>query len=520
IDTPGHSDFSYEVSRALAAVEGVILLIDGSQGIQAQTVANLRVAKKLGLDVVAAINKVDLFTNEDQLNDRLLEVADLLDIDPGDIFKVSAKTGQGVDELLKGVVDKISPPETTEEAYPKGLIFDSFYDNHKGVVAGVRIFDGEISDDDTCSLEAVKTSFKVKEIGFFMPQLHKELSIPAGNIGYIATGMKNPEDIRIGDTITLKEYSGKVDSLPGYQEPQPVVFVSFYPEDADKYEDLGKSLQKLKLSDSSLVIDNDRNEILGRGYKVGFLGKLHYEIIEERLWDEFSVETINSLPSVVYKIKTMEGDWVEIIRPENAPEGVQEIKEQIVTIEIMIPSDYLSDLLGIQHQFRLKDVQVATMGNMTKVTGTMPLPELISGFDERLKSVSKGFGSFSYERGGFETADVVRVDILISKEIVPGLSRFIARDKHETEARRMVKKLKEILPKKQYAQPIQATANNKVVAREDVSAMRKDVTAGLYGGDITRKMKQLEKQKKGKKKLKKIGQAEISSDVFKELLKQ
>ncbi|MEX1014950.1 MAG: translation elongation factor 4, partial [Candidatus Paceibacterota bacterium] len=519
IDTPGHSDFSYEVSRALAAVEGVVLLIDASQGIQAQTIANLRVANKLGLDIVAAINKVDLFKNENDLNDRLLEVSDLLDIDPDSIYRVSGKTGEGVEELLQGVIDRISPPEINKGKPVRGLIFDSFYDNHKGVVAGVRVFDGQLKDNDDCSLEAVNKSFKIKELGFFTPQLKKQPLISTGNIGYIATGLKNPEDIRIGDTITLKEFSGKIETLPGYQEPQPVVFVSFYPEDADKYEDLGKSLQKLKLSDSSLMIDNDRNEILGRGYKVGFLGKLHYEIIEERLWDEFNMETVNSLPSVVYEVKTMEDEWIEIIRPENTPEGAQKIKEQVVDLEIIIPAEYLNDLLSIQHQFRLKDIKITSIGNMTKVKGLMPLPELISGFDETLKSISKGYGSFSYERDGFEEADVVRVDILVSKEIIPGLSRFIARDKHETEARRMVKKLKELLPKKQYAQPVQATADGKVVAREDVPAMRKDVTAGLYGGDITRKKKVLEKQKKGKKKLKKVGGAQIDSRVFKELLK-
>lgn len=519
IDTPGHSDFSYEVSRALAAVEGVILLVDGSQGIQAQTVANLRVARKLDLDVIGAVNKIDLFDDEDRLNDKVLEVAELIDADPDDVFKVSAKTGEGVENLLSGVVEKIKKPEGNKDGPSRGLIFDSFYDNHKGVVAGVRVFDGEFKDRQDAYLEAVEKDFNIKELGFFSPTLVKSKKLSTGDIGYIGTGVKEPEDIRIGDTVTYKKTAGKVERLPGYQEPQPVVFVSFYPEDADKYEDLGKALQKLRLNDSSLTIDGDRNEILGRGYKVGFLGKLHYEIIEERLTDEFGIDTVNSLPSVVYKIKTHDG-WEEIIRPENMPEGVDQIKEQMVDIEIIIPPDHLNSLFSVQQQFRISDVEVRSVGNMSEVRAKMPLPELISGFDETLKSISKGYGSFTYERCGFKEADVVKVDMLVSKEVVPGLSRFIAREKHEGEARKMAKKLKELLPRKQYAQPVQARANGKIVAREDVPAMRKDVTAGLYGGDVTRKKKQLEAQKEGKKRLKKMGQAEVDPDVFKELLKQ
>lgn len=519
IDTPGHSDFSYEVSRALAAVEGVVLLVDGAQGIQAQTVANLRVARKLDLDIVGAINKIDLFDDEDRLNDKVLELADLLDQDPEDIYKVSGKTGEGVEKLLDGIVDRISKPEGDPEGNPRALIFDSFYDNHKGVVAGVRIFDGQFEDRQDAYLEAVEKDFNIKELGFFSPSLVKLDKLNTGDIGYIGTGMKDPEDIRIGDTMTYKKTAGKVDPLPGYQEPQPVVFVSFYPEDADKYEDLGKALQKLRLNDSSLTIDGDRNEILGRGYRVGFLGKLHYEIIEERLTGEFGIETVNSLPSVVYKIKTQDG-WEEIIRPEKMPRDVDQIKEQMVDIEIIIPPDHLNSLFSVQQQFRITDVEVRSVGNMSEVKARMPLPELISGFDETLKSISKGYGSFTYERSGFEEADVVKVDMLVSKEVVPGLSRFIARQKHESEARKMAEKLKELLPRKQYAQPVQARANGKIIAREDVPAMRKDVTAGLYGGDVTRKKKQLEAQKEGKKRLKKMGQAEVDPDVFKELLKQ
>lgn len=519
IDTPGHSDFSYEVSRALAAVEGVVLLVDGAQGIQAQTVANLRVARKLDLDIVGAINKIDLFDDEDRLNDKVLELADLLDQDPEDIYKVSGKTGEGVEKLLDGIVDRISKPEGDPEGNPRALIFDSFYDNHKGVVAGVRIFDGQFEDRQDAYLEAVEKDFNIKELGFFSPSLVKLDKLNTGDIGYIGTGMKDPEDIRIGDTMTYKKTAGKVDPLPGYQEPQPVVFVSFYPEDADKYEDLGKALQKLRLNDSSLTIDGDRNEILGRGYRVGFLGKLHYEIIEERLTGEFGIETVNSLPSVVYKIKTQDS-WEEIIRPEKMPRDVDQIKEQMVDIEIIIPPDHLNSLFSVQQQFRITDVEVRSVGNMSEVKARMPLPELISGFDETLKSISKGYGSFTYERSGFEEADVVKVDMLVSKEVVPGLSRFIARQKHESEARKMAEKLKELLPRKQYAQPVQARANGKIIAREDVPAMRKDVTAGLYGGDVTRKKKQLEAQKEGKKRLKKMGQAEVDPDVFKELLKQ
>lgn len=521
IDTPGHSDFSYEVSRALTAVEGAVLLIDGTQGIQAQTVYNYRLAKKLGLKIIGAVNKIDLLQNDpDRLDSHISDVANLLDVDSDEIFKISAKNGDGVEDLLRGVIKEVEPPEDKGDN-PRSLIFDSFYDKHKGVVAGTRIFGGEFSTGDDCILIAADKKFRIKEMGHFIPELQKSDSLTSGDVGYIATGIKDPGSIKIGDTVTKSKLqkTSEVEPLPGYQEPKPVVYVSFYPESNDKYDDLGKAFEKLRLNDSALVIKNDRNEILGRGYKVGFLGKLHFEITEERIREEFGINVLNTLPSVVHKIKTKKG-WKKIIRPEKLPENFEEIHEPVVDVEVLIPPKFLNNLLSVQQVFRMKDIEVETVGDLLEVRAKMPLSELIENFDETLKSISEGYGSFGYEFAGFEKSDVVRVDFLVSKEIIPGLSRFISKEKHESEARNMVKKLKDILPKKQYSQPVQAKAGGRVIAREDIPAIRKDVTEGLYGGDYSRKKKQLKKQREGKKKLKKMGQAEIDPEAFKELLKK
>ena len=531
IDTPGHSDFSYEVSRALVAVEGAVLLVDATQGIQAQTLANFRSAKKAGLEIVGAINKVDLFEEDDP---RLLKsregLAKLLECQEYEIFLVSGKTGKGVKELLEAIIRKTPPPQpppiaiNTKDSgkHSRGLIFDSFYDDHKGVVASVRVFDGSFDGRSTVYLLGTGTEAHIKEVGYFAPEL-KKLSTPleAGMIGYIATGIRNPEAVRIGDTIAVMP-QGRSEIPPplhGYQEPNPVVFVSFYPEESDDFESLEKGLQKLKLNDSALSITPDQNELLGRGFKVGFLGRLHFEITADRLRQEFGVATVNTFPSVLYRIRT-KGAWAEIVKPEDLPESYEEIWEPMVRISIFLPPPDLANIFHLYQRFRMVDIETRTAGDRAEVTARMPLAELISDFDDQLKSITAGFSSFSYELGEYEKTDIVRMDVLVSGNLVPGLSRFFPKGTYEKEGRKMIERLKKVLPRQQFAQPIQAIAQNKVIAREDIPALRKDVTGYLYGGDRTRKMKLWKKQQRGKKRLKERSEAKITPEVFRELLKK
>ncbi len=526
IDTPGHSDFSYEVSRALAAVEGAILLVDATQGIQAQTLANFRVAQAAGLKIIGAVNKIDLFKEkkDSRPESAVAELAELFNHQPSEIFLVSGKTGEGIETLLKAVIEKIPPPKSSISDLNRALIFDSFYNNHKGVIASVRVFDGTIKDGDEINLIAARTKSKIKEIGFFAPELKKMPKLENGQIGYIATGLKDPEQIKIGDTILVSKSkislaNSENFALTGYKEPKPVVFVSFYPEESDEYELLKRALQKLRLNDSALTIEPDQNEVLGRGFKVGFLGRLHFEITEERLRREFNIKTANTFPSVMYKIK-IGNDWKTIIKPEELPADFKEIWEPMVNLEVIVPAKYLNNLFPLQNRFRLSDITNETIQDRVKMKASMPLAELISDFDDQLKSVTEGYGSFSYEIADYAKADLVRVEILVAQNSVAGLSRFLPKNTAEGEARHMVERLKEFLPRAQFAQAIQAVVQGRVIAREDIPALRKDVTGYLYGGDRTRKMKLWKKQKAGKKRLKERADVKISPQVFRELLKR
>jgi len=534
IDTPGHSDFSYEVSRALNAVEGAILLVDATQGIQAQTLANFRAAKKIGLKIIGAVNKIDL--NPLSLEEIIFELADLINCQPNEIYKVSAKTGEGVKELLEAVVEKFPSPlkNLNNQLPPRALIFDSFYDEHKGVIASVRVFNGQFKISDNIKLLATDVETKIKEIGYFTPELKPILELKEGEIGYIATGIKEPSKIKIGDTmidISKNNFLGQVKTdllsydklinlaLPGYKEPQPVVFVSFYPENANDYEFLKLGLQKLKLNDSALSFEPDQQEVLGRGFKVGFLGRLHFDITVERLKRELNLETIQTFPSVLYKVETKK-EIVFITDPEKLPADFIRIFEPIAKIEIITPHHYLSSVLDLRKRFRIKEVETKTSGNNIKISGLIPLAELINDFDDQLKSATQGFASFSYELKDYQPAEVVKVEFLVAGNKIPGLSRFLPKETFEKEARKMVEKLKELLPRQQFAQAIQAKASGRIIAREDIPALRKDVTGYLYGGDRTRKMKLWQKQKRGKEKLKAQAKIRIPSEVFKELLKK
>ncbi len=541
IDTPGHSDFSYEVSRALAAVEGAILLVDVSQGIQAQTLVNLRLAQRAGLKIIGAVNKIDLFSDHKEMVDKAIkELADLLDVQESEILRISGKTGEGAEELLNAAVHRFpSPREKTD--FSQALIFDSFYDDHKGVIAFVRVMSGEYRGGKEAKLMATNHKFKIKEVGYFSPDLKPTEILATGEIGYIATGIKNPDVLRIGDTVInadLRRFSTQINAdirenprldpresaslaLPGYKEPNPVVFVSLYPASDEDYDDLKKALQKLKLNDSSLSFGPDFNEVLGRGFKCGFLGQLHFEITAERLEKEFKIKTVSTFPSVAYKVKIKHGDdYVLLKNIEDLPNDFHEVLEPMIKMEIITPTKFLGGVLQLKEIFRIKEIETSNLGDRIIISAKMPLGSLIADFDGQLKSVSEGMASFSYEIAGEEQAGMEKVEVLVADEPVAGLTRLIYKDELETESRKILLKLKDILPRQQFSQALQARAGSRIIARENIPALRKDVTGYLYGGDRTRKMKLWKKQQRGKKKLKEIGRVTLSANVFKELLKK
>ncbi|HZX00940.1 MAG TPA: translation elongation factor 4 [Candidatus Paceibacterota bacterium] len=511
IDTPGHSDFSYEVSRSLKAVEGAILLVDATQGIQAQTLANLESARKAELKFIGAVSKVDIASSE-QTEQSVKDLADLLETSEEEIFKVSGKTGEGVRELLREVVRKFPDPKETEAR--AALVFSSLYDEHKGVLAFVRVFNGEFRTQTNARLIGARTEFKIKEVGFFKPELKAEDVISSGEIGYIATGIKDPGVVRVGDTIGEQ-------ALPGFQLPSPVVFVALYPDEGDDYENLKVAIYKLKLHDSSFSIIPTTSDALGRGFQCGFLGRLHFEIVTQRLEREFNIKVVNSFPSVAYKVKNDKGEWKTIENPKDFPDDYAAAMEPMVKITILSPITYLGSILKLKDVFRMSEIRTETRGERVILTADLPLSDLISDFDDRIKSVSSGFASFSYEFSDYRLAKVKRLDVTVAGDTVPGLSRVVSQDDVESVARKTVERLKELLPKQQFTQAIQASASGRIVARETIPAMKKALgDFGKNGGDRTRKMKLWKKQKEGKKRLKEAGRVSVSPQVFKELLKR
>jgi len=541
IDTPGHPDFGYEVSRALAAVEGAILLVDATQGIQAQTLSNFYAAKKAGLFIVGAINKIDA-AHPDDAQRIIKDVSQLLDVDESHIHRISGKTGEGVEKLLRDVVEVVPPPKKTlgEASFPddgvgRALVFDSFYDDHKGIIAAVRVFNGSLHASDVVQFLAVGDKIKIKEVGYLTPLMKQSRSLDEGEIGYIVTGLKDPNKIKIGDTIISKKVKGKGQNeekwaLPGYKEPKPVVFVSFFADNPDEFDDLRRSLERLRLNDSSFVFEPDTNEVLGRGFKGGFLGKLHFEIISQRLEKEFGVKTVTSFPSVAYRVKSSskkistllkqdERGWYLVHNPKDLPEEFDQIEEPMIRLEVVCSVSTMGSVLGLGQIFRWKETATQHFGSERIIIhARMPLAELISDFDDRLKSISGGFASFSYEEDGYQVADLVRLDTLVAGDIIPGLSRVVPRDDVVYEARKITSRLKDTLPRQQFTQAIQAKALGRIIARETIPALRKDVTGYLYGGDRTRKMKLWKKQKEGKKKLLSMASVRIAPEDFKKLL--
>lgn len=515
IDTPGHVDFSYEVSRSLAAVEGAILLVDGTKGIQAQTLANLELARKQNLKIIPAINKIDL--PQVRIEETQKAFSELLGISPEEIFLISAKQGKGVGKLLEEVIKKIPSPGGKKDNPFRALIFDSKYDSYKGIIAYVRVVDGQVAHAEKIYLLQAETVAEVKELGYFKPELQPGKILKMGEIGYLATGIKEPGKVRVGETITLKDRVRAVKALPGYLEPKPMVFASIYPENADDFDTLKEALFKLKLNDASFTFEAVAREALGRGFRCGFLGSLHAEIISARLNREFGLDLIISTPSVAFKIINQKDDEVDVFSAVDWPEEIQikEIREPWVKLEVMTPIQYLGRILEILEDLEGKALGTQYFGqDKALLAYEVPLKGIITGFYDNLKSVSQGYASMNYEMLDWRPGDLLKMEILIAGKKEEAFSKIVYRGKALKEGRKMVEKLKEALPQQLFTVALQAQIGGKIIARETIGAKRRDVTAPLYGGDYTRKRKLLERQKKGKKELKEKGKVRIPPQVF------
>ena len=520
IDTPGHIDFSYEVSRALRAVEGSILLVDATQGVEAQTLSVLGMAKELGLTIIPVVSKID--SPLAMVKEVKEEMGKMLSCPIESIIEVSGKTGEGVEVLLEEIIKIIPPPKTnnTTENNLRALVFDFEYSNHKGIVVFIRIVDGTIKKGDDLFFVAAGERFQANEVGIFSPDQIPRESLSAGEIGYIVTGLKKSDIASVGDTITL--FRNQQAPLSGYMNPRPVVWASVYTESQDDFPILKSSLGKLKLSDPSLSFEEETSGSLGRGFRCGFLGMLHLEIITERLKREFGLSLITATPSINYEVIGNDGSKKIIYSPALFPDhgSYQKVFEPWISIKIITPGEYLGNVMQILYEHEAKIGDSETWGDKrTAVNANMPLRELMRNFFDELKSASSGFASLSYEITGSKEADVVRLDILIAEEVVPAFSRVISKGRVEEDGRSAVERLHAVLPKQLFVVKIQAKSLGRIIASETLSAMRKDVTAKLYGGDITRKMKLLEKQKKGKKKMKDRGRVDIPHDVFLKMMR-
>lgn len=521
IDTPGHIDFSYEVSRALAAVEGAILLVDATQGVQAQTLTNLYIAQEQKLTIIPVLNKIDMA--EARIEETEQELIDLLGVPRESMLKVSGKTGEGVAALLEEVVKRVPPPTSPQKSLTRALIFDSKYENHKGIIAFVRVFEGEFTRGTRVKFLASDEEFEVKEVGMFAPALEATKMLSAGEIGYIVTGVKEPSHIKIGDTIALQTTNYPLQPLAGYREPKPMIWASFYPESQDGFDMLRDALDRLRLNDAALTYEVESSPIMGRSFKCGFLGMLHLEIVTERLQREFKVPVITTSPSIAYNIRLKDGTDQVITSAVKFPsrDQIVEIKEPWLSVELILPNRYLGDILKLVDAHEGSVMATETFaGDRLKILCEMPLREVVSDFFDKLKSVSSGYASMHYEEAGMRVADVERLDILVAEEMIPALSRILSRKKVQMVARFMVASLKGILPRQLFQVKIQAVAQGRILASETLSALRKDVTGYLYGGDRTRKMKLWKKQKEGKKRLQASGRVNISPDVYLKMLKK
>ncbi len=523
IDTPGHVDFSYEVSRALASCEGALIIVDASQGVEAQTLANLYLAMEHELEIIPIINKIDLPSA--QIEWAKDQIEEDLGLDPDDALAVSAKKGTGVDKILQAVVDGIPAPVSPEvidgDSTFKALVFDSHYDAFRGTIIHFRIFEGSIQKGDKILFMSNNAQYKVEEVGLFQIERKPQDELIAGQVGYFIAGIKNISDVKIGDTVTMPDKRCS-EPLSGFREPTPVVFSSMYPVASDDYEELTMALEKLKLNDAALIYEKDSSAALGFGYRCGFLGLLHLEVVQERLEREYNVSLILTSPSVMYEITYMDGTVKIIDNPVQYPDPAEitKTREPFINASIIVPDKYMGNVMQVCHEFRgvSKNYQYLTRNRM-EMKFELPLAEVVYEFYDRLKSVTQGYGSFDYEIAGYQETDLVKLDFLINGERVDALSQLIHRDKAEARARTACKKLREEIPRQQFKIPIQGAIGGKIISRETISAFRKDVTAKCYGGDISRKRKLLEKQKKGKKRMKMVGSVEIPQSAFLSVLK-
>jgi GTP-binding protein LepA len=525
IDTPGHVDFSYEVSRSLSACEGALLVVDASQGVEAQTVANCYTALELGVEVVPVLNKMDL-PNADPDNAKV-EIEDVIGIDATNAIPCSAKSGMGIDDILEAVVARIPPPKGNPDGPLRAMIVDSWFDTYVGVVMLVRVVDGRLGKGERFKMMATGTMYNADKLGVFTPANEDRESLEAGEVGYIIAGIRELQAAKVGDTITLiKAGTGgaaftATEPLPGFKEIQPQVFAGLYPTEANQYEGLRDSLEKLKLNDSSLHYEPEVSQALGFGFRCGFLGLLHMEIVQERLEREFDQDLITTAPSVVYQVVGVDGEVRMVENPSKMPDQgrMDEIREPIVTVHLYMPQDYVGSVMTLANQKRGVQLNMSYHGRQVMLTYEMPLAEIVLDFFDKLKSVSRGYASMDYEFKEYRAADVVKVDILLNGEKVDALSIIVHRSQSQFRGRAVVAKMRETISRQMYDVAIQAAIGSNIIARESIKALRKNVIAKCYGGDISRKRKLLDKQKEGKKRMKQIGSVEVPQEAFLAILR-
>lgn len=519
IDTPGHVDFSYEVSRSLASCEGALLVVDATQGVEAQTVANIYMALENNLEIIPVVNKIDLPAAHP--DDVAQQIVDILGGSKDDVIFVSAKTGENVDKVLKAIVERIPPPSGKPDAPLRALVFDSYYDKYRGVVLYVRIFDGRIRVGDKILLMASGKEYEVDELGYLRLELEKADELVAGEVGYIIANIKDVRDARVGDTVTLAENPAD-EPLPGYREAKPMVFSGFYPTDPDDFEELRTALEKLRLNDASLTFEPESSKALGFGFRCGFLGMLHMEITQERLYREFGLDLVATVPNVRYKVITTKGETLWIERPSDLPEPtrIDHIEEPIISAEIITPHEFIGAIMEL-----VKNRRGIYVGSdyvdpkRTLLKFEIPLAEIIFDFYDKLKTISRGYASLDYDFLEYRTSDLIKLDILVNGEIVDALSMIVHRDEAYMWGQKMVSKLKKLIPRQLFEVVIQAAFGKRVISRARIAPLRKDVTSKCYGGDVTRKRKLLEKQKAGKRKMKMVGSVEIPQEAFFAVLK-
>ena len=518
IDTPGHVDFSYEVNRSLSACEGSILVVDAAQGVEAQTLANVYQAIDLNHEIIPVINKIDLPAAEPDRVCRQIE--EVIGLDASDAIKVSAKTGEGIENIFGALIERLPQPKEDRSETSKALLVDSWYDSYLGVVVLVRVIAGELSKGQKIKMLGTNSSYTIDEVGIFTPKKVSLKAIQAGEIGYIIAGIKNVSDTQVGDTITDFQKPCK-DALKGFRPSQPSVFCGLFPTDSGDFEDLRDSIEKLSLNDSSFQYETENSAALGFGFRCGFLGLLHLEIVRERIEREFNIDLITTAPSVIYKIHLTNGDVIELHNPADMPEvtNIKAIEEPWIKATILVPDEYLGAVLKLCEERRGHQVDLTYAGTRAMVVYDLPLNEVVFDFYDRLKSVSSGYASFDWQLEDYKAEKLVKMSVLVNEEPVDALSIIVHADRSFNRGRTMCKKLKDLIPRHQFKIPVQAAIGGKIIARETIPPFRKDVTAKLYGGDVTRKMKLLEKQKKGKKKMREFGQVNIPQEAFISALK-